>query len=304
MQSPQYPVQFFVWPIFMTRNFLVLIIASLLVPTFCQADWGLPNPPSTAIGDIGTLYLADPGIVWDVHNNDWIGQTDKLTTFSSALSYFKALQTKEEKQPTPESFKLALNSRLLTPIITTRFGSPNLNPPEGVLAEWLELQLAYSRFLGRFKLELSYDIDFFGNFHSDDLYRYAHQIVASPDEWSLFGNRFEGTYGAGSVGIGYLWNDYLLSMVYYGKSVVMEEQTLATSLVIPLSDTLSIAGENRFVIQTSSRLYPDERPYRHEWGWGFRWHFWQVSFKYVSPYLERDRWGQYYISPLVINWRF
>ncbi len=282
----------------------IFFIVGISIPILCLGDWGLPNPPSTAIGETGTLYLADPGIVLDVHNNDWIGQTDKLTTYSSALSYFRALQTKENKQPTPEAFKVALNSRLLTPIINTHFGSEDLNPPEGVLAEWLELQFAYSHFFDRIKLELSYDVDFFGNFHSDDVYRTIHRIFASPDDWDRYGERYEGTYGAGSVGIGYLWNDYLLSMIYYDKSIIMEDEVIATSFIYPFSDAFSLAGENRFVIQLNSHVYGDERPYRHEWAWGFRWYFWQVNFKYVSPYLERDRYGQYFISPLVINWRF
>lgn len=289
----------------MKGNRWSIAIAGFFASVICNADWGLPNPPSTAIGESGTFYLADPGLFLDVHNNDWFGQTDKLTTFSTALAYFKALQTKDSAdQSTPEAFKIALGSRLLTPIITTRFGSEELNPPVGVLAEWLELQLAYSRLFGQFKIELSFAGDFFGKFHNDDFYRTAHQIFASPDDWDRFGNRFEGTYGAATVGVGYLWNKYILSMVYYDKSIMMEDQMITTSLILPLSDSFALAGENRFVIQVNSSLYEHIRPYRHEWAWGFKWHFWQMNFKYVSPYLEEDRWGQYYISPLILNWKF
>ncbi|WII71366.1 hypothetical protein QJS83_12925 [Bdellovibrio sp. 22V] len=284
-----------------------IVILIVLLPALCFGDLGLPNPPSTAIGDTGTLYLNDPGLFFDVHNNDWLGQTDKLVTFSSALAYFRGLQTKKEMgafSPTPEALKLALNTRLLTPITSTRFDHKDLDQKVGIFAEWLELQIAYSRLFGRVKLELSFAGDFFGNFAGDNVYRYIHEVFASDDLWEDFGRRYEGTYGAGTVGIGYLWSDYLLSMIYYGRSQIMEEETIATSLIFPLSANFSIAGENRFVNQKTSKVYANPRPYRYEWAWGFKWNFWQVQFKYVSPYLEEDRWGQYYISPLILNWKF
>ena len=282
-----------------------VLVLSTLALFLTAADWGLPNTPSTAIGEAGTLYLADPSLQLEVHNNDWIGQTDKLLTFSANLAYFRSLQTKKHPtEPTTESFAVILGSRLLTPIIKTRFDQEDLPQPEGVLAEWLALQISYSRLFGRIKLELSFEGDFFGKFNADDIYRTFHQIVASPDDWDRFGPRKEGTYGAGSVGLGYLWTDYLLSMLYYAHSIVMEDYTIQTSFVWPLSDNFFFAAENRFVQQLNSRLYDDERPYRHEWTVALKWGFWQGNFKYVSPYLENDRWGQYYLSPLILSWKF
>jgi len=269
------------------------------------ADWGLPNPPSTAIGESGTLYLAEPGWFFDIHNNDWLGQTDKLLTFSSALSYFLPLQTKDNSHdPTPEAFKFSVGYRLLTPVLETRFDMEELIPPEGIFAEWVELQWAYSRLFGRFKLELAVACDFFGYFNGDGVYHWFHEVVGSHDRWQEFGKRYEGTFGSGTVGVGYVWSENLLSMLYYSQSEIMESYTVATSLVYPINEHLSVAGENRFVQQLNSQAYRDERPFRHEWAWGLRWHFWQIHFKYVSPYLERDRWGQYYVSPVILNWKF
>ncbi|QDK37174.1 hypothetical protein [Bdellovibrio sp. NC01] len=284
------------------KQVLGLLILALFLTA---ADWGLPNTPSTAIGDAGTLYLADPSFLFEIHNNDWIGQTDKLLTFSSNLAYYRNLQTKAHpSDPTPEAFAVILGSRLLTPIIKTRFDQEDLPQPEGVLAEWLALQISYSRLIGRMKFELSFEGDFFGNYHADDIYRTIHEMVASPDDWDRFGERKEGTYGAGSVGLGYLWNDFLLSTVYYDRSIVMEDYTIQTSFVWPFSDNFSFAAENRLVFQTYSQLYKDERPYRQEWSLALKWGFWQGNFKYVSPYLEKDRWGQYFLSPLILSWKF
>lgn len=290
----------------MSFKFFLLFSLSLLISFAAKAvDWGLPNPPSAGIGDEGTLFLAEPGIVFDIHNNDWIGQTDKLLTFSSNITYFKTLQTKGETDAgTPEAFSINLGSRLLTPITKVKFGEPYLHPPIGILAEWIALQLAYSRLFGRFKLELAYEGDFFGNYHGDDVYRYIHEIVDSPDDWDRFGERFEGTYASYNVGVGYIWNDYLLSMGYYSNSVIMEEYTIATNFAFRFSENFSLGAENRFIIQTHSHFYDEIRPNRDEWAVAIKWHFWQASAKYVSPYLERDRYGQYFISPLILNWRF
>ncbi|HEX7673482.1 MAG TPA: hypothetical protein VF412_04895 [Bdellovibrio sp.] len=282
--------------------FLLTIFAGLTVKA---ADWGLPNPPSAGIGEEGTLFLTEPGMVFDIHNNDWIGQTDKLLTFSSNISYFKTLQTKgKDDAGIPEAFSVSLGSRLLTPITKVKFGEPYLHPPIGILAEWLALQLAYSRLFGRFKLELAYEGDFFGNYHGDAVYRYIHTIVNSPDDWDRYGQRFEGTYASYNVGLGYIWSDWLLSMAYYSNSVIMEEYTIATNFIYRFNESLSFAAENRFVMQTTSHFYDEVRPYRHEWGVAIKWGFWQANAKYVSPYLERDRYGQYFLSPLVLNWRF
>ena len=110
------------------------------------------------IGEMGSLSLIDDGILISPMTNDFIGQTDKLMTGSSRLSY---LTSSDES-----SLMVTAYWRALTPVFKKKFGQSDLKTPFGRFADWAEIQvssltesdykLAYGRLYYGFTLGLGH----------------------------------------------------------------------------------------------------------------------------------------------------
>jgi hypothetical protein len=278
----------------------------IFFPIIAQAvDWKLPNTPSSGIGDMGSFYLADPSFfTLHVMNNDFIGNTDKLMTGSASLFYYKSLADYKSDQSTIlRGLEFSLHRRLLTPILKTRFNTQELNQPEGFFADWLEVKVAYSQIVNRWKTELSLSLDDFGNFDGENIQAKIHKAIGSPDESSKYGKAYQGTYGAGSAGIGYFLGENLLVMTYFQKNEIMESWYLRTSYMEHFGK-LGVGFQVNLVNQDYSDAYNEITQHRYDWGIGVKYGWWQANFGYFSKYLIKDDFGQFFINPLIIHFKF
>lgn len=176
----------------------------------------MPNTPESGIGDMGSFYLANPNTFsGHIMNNDFIGNTDKLLTGSSTISYYSQFGNKNSNQ----GISLSVNRKLITPIIKTHFKNSSFKKPQGVLADWLEVKTAYSKiFNDLWKLELSLSMDDMRDFYGTSIQSKIHQIIGSTDDRRKYGKNRQGTFVGGSLGFGHIFEKQYLTMIYFQKN--------------------------------------------------------------------------------------
>lgn len=283
----------------------LFVLIFLFSTNLLAKDFSLPNPPSSGIGDMGTFYLAQPSF-FSLHlmNNDWIGGTDKLMTGSASLFYHKKLNTwNDGENSVYRGVQFSIHRRIITPILKTKFNTSDLSTPVGFYADWFEFQTAYSHVWKNYKVELSLSLDDFGNFDGHDIQSRIHQIIGSSDESSRYGNDSKGSYGAGSVGAGYLFNEDALLMLYFQKNEIMQAWDARFSYAKNIGE-FNYAFQVNLVSQDYSDLYKEITKYRYDWGISAKYKWWQGNFGYVSKYLQKDEYGQFFINPLIIHFMF
>ncbi len=278
-------------------NGLVTFLGILIISTQVHATWGLPNTPMTGIGDAGSFYLNKSGFTLHVFNNDYLGNTDKLMTASGHLFWY--IQPKNKKH----GWELSVQRRLLTPIIKTKHGKPPLDPPPGVYADQLESRGAYSYIDGNMKIELGLSGQYYAGLGGDKITKFIHKVIGAKDESSKYGDKIDNNYFSGSVGVGFL-TKYALVMLYVHESPVMTETLVRLNLKFSGKKAqFGIQGEA--VHQLKSDFYGNDiLDFRHAYGLSYKYGWYQMTANYVSPYLKYDKYGQYYISPLILSWEF
>lgn len=270
------------------------------------ANWKLPNPPESGIGDLGSFYLAEENdVVIHTMNNDFIGNTDKLMTGSMTLISFIPLDILKypNGHTNDRGMSFSVNRKLITPILRTKFNSPQLTSPKGIHADWLEIKTSYSQLVDRWKFELSLSLDDLGNFDGPEIQSKIHQIIGSDDETSKYGDLKRGAFGGGSIGAGYLLDKNLLAMIYFQKNELMQDWEARASYVDHY-DEIIYGIQSNLVFQQYSDLYSEITQVRYGWGFSVKYLWWQMNFGYISKYLKYDEHGQFYIDPLIITLKF
>lgn len=261
------------------------------------ARWELPNTPASGIGDPGSFYLNEPGITLHVHNNDYLGRTDKLMTGSSNL-FMYALSPDERN-----GMEFSLHRRLTTPLIKARYGEEPLSSPRGVFADQLEMRLGYSYMSTKFKIELAASYEHYGNLKGDNILKFLHELTHSSTQSISAGEKIQNDYLAGAVGFGYLTCP-VLWMVYFRDSPVMRDALARMNIKFGTKD-VQFALQAEAALQIQSDFYGhDIEEWRYGSGMSFKWYWYQISAGYVSQYLKYDKFGQFYLSPLIISYEF
>lgn len=264
------------------------------------AGWGLPNPPASGMGDPGNFYLVEPGVTFSALNDDFIGLTDKLMTGSSHLALYLG---STDSGPKKLGFELMIARRFITPIIKTMFRQPELPQIRGLYADELNPRMAFSFFYEGFKVELMVGAQIFAHFGGPQVHNFIHRNIGSPLELHRFGPLLQRTYAEGSLGFGHAFSDYLLWMVYVNQDPIIQSVLSRINFKMAVgSFKLGLQIEGAY--NHHSDLYDDIRPFRYGFGGSIKWGWYQATANYQSVYLRHDRFGQVFISPLVINLEF
>ena len=275
-----------------------MAVVAILFPCLAFADWRIPNTPENGIGDPGNFYITNPGVTFDLLNDDYIGSTDKLMTGSNFIS----LQWVSGKD---WGFEFSVNHRFLNPITKTRFHNGEIiNSPQGFYGDELEPRFSISRLSGWFKTELSLGVAIYGDFGGASAHDTIHKAVDSPLELHRFGDLPHGAYLVGSAGAGFLLNNNLLWMFYVNRSPTMDSYTSRFSLKTDLWQGAAAAMQVQADYMHRSHFYQKLVPWHWGVGWSFKWGFYQFTANYSSIYLQYDRYGQFFLSPLILNFEF
>lgn len=277
-------------------KFLLLILIYFFTYR-ANAVWELPNTPMTGIGDAGSFYLSQESITLNIFNNDYLGNTDKLMTASGMLLIYL--------QPTNKNhgWEFSIQRRLITPIIRTKSGEAPYDPPKGVYADQLESRLGYSYTHGHFKFEAGFSGEYYAGLGGSNITEFIHQVIGAHDDSDKYGQKVDNNYFSGSLGFGFLTQHALL-MIYAHDSPVMREAF--ARLNIKFSGNIFQLGlQAEGVRQFQSDFYQDDiEDYRYGYGMGIKIGWYQLSANYVSPYLKYDKYGQYFISPIILSYEF
>lgn len=276
---------------------ILFISIILLLSKDAVATWQLPNTPMS-IGDPGSFYLNTEGLTLHFFNNDYLGRTDKLMTGSGSL--FLYLIPNNQKK---HGWEISVQRRLITPIIQTKYGQPSYSPPKGVYGDQLESRLGYSYTSGHYKFELGISGEYYAGLGGDRIQKFLHTAIGAKDETHKYGEKIDGSYLAGSIGFG-LVSKYVLLMIYGRESPIMRDAIARLSLKFG-GKTIQLGLQGEYAYQFQSDFYlKDIEETRYGYGLSFKWDWYQMSVSYVSPYLKYDKFGQYFISPLIVSYEF
>jgi len=285
----------------MRATCLVLIFTLFGQISQSWADWEIPNTPLASIGDPGNLYLNTQGITYHFANNDFAGQTDKLMSGSTGLYYYRVPKEGDAQ----DGYEFSVNARLLTPVTATRFDQPPLVTPRGVYGDSVEFRAGYSRIIESLKVEASLSADLYGHYNGDEVQKRVHRIIGSGNNQEMYGQKFYGSYLAGALGVGKFIGEDFLAMMYFRNAAVVKDYILRLNFKHQWGD-LQVGAQFLVAKQLSSNLYEntDLEKERREWALGLKYKWYQASFAYVSRYLNFDKFGQYYIDPLILSYEF
>jgi hypothetical protein len=278
------------------KNSLIIFFLILSISTETLAVWELPNTPMGGIGDPGSFYLNQQGLTLHLFNNDYVGYTDKLNTASGSL--FLYLQPNKN-----HGWEVSAHRRLFTPIIRTKFGTePAFDPPRGIYADQLESKVAYTYVDGHLKYEASFSAEYYAGLGGDDVAQFIHKVIGAHDDTDKYGPKFDDNLVSGILGMGFL-TEYALFMVYIRESSLMRDATARLSLKFGKDYQFGFQGE--VSQQFKSQFYGEEiENYRYGYGLSYKHGWYQFTANYVSVYLKYDRFGQYYLSPIVISYEW
>lgn len=279
----------------MVRIFTFVVIS--LITFRAHAVWELPNTPMTGIGDPGSFYLNQKGLTLNLFNNDYLGNTDKLMTASGMLLLYWQPQNKHH------GWEISVQRRLITPIIKTKSGETPFDPPKGVYADQLESRLGYSYTNEHFKFEMGFSGEYYAGLGGNNITEFIHTVIGAQDESDKYGDKIDNDYFSGSLGFGLL-AQYALFMIYAHESPVMREALARLNLKFG-SNAFQLGLQATGVRQIQSDFYgKDIEKYRYEYGLGIKVGWYQIAANFVSPYLKYDKFGQYYISPIIVSYEF
>lgn len=277
----------------MSNRFIFFILFFISTQSF--AVWEIPNTPQSGMGDPGSFYLNKQGLTLHLFNNDYVGYTDKLNTASGSLYLYMLSGA--------HGWEVSAHRRLLTPIIKTRFGEDPYSPPKGVYADQLEGRIAYSFTEGHTKIEAHWGYEYYAGLGGDNVAKFIHKVIGAKDETAKYGPKINNNFISGTIGFGFL-SQYALLMFYAHNGPTMQDATARLSFKFGTDYQFGIQGE--ISEQFRSTFYGREfiKPNRHGYGISYKHGWYQFTANYISPYLKYDKYGQYYLSPLIISYEF
>ncbi len=210
-------------------------------------------------------------------------------TGSTSISYFFPKTSSWTKV-------LSLNRRLFTPVIKTHFRNQEIFPIQGLYADELEGRIDFSYQIESLKFELGGGLESFGNYGGAAVHDEIHNLVGSPNELTRFGALLHLNSPTITLGAGVILDPQLLWMNYVVRSAVMSSFITRFSFVSGIFAADVYGGYN-----FASDVYEHLKPFRWGSGLSIRYHWYQATVNYSSIYLDYDRFGQYYISPLIIH---
>lgn len=275
------------------------ITLAVFLPCLAYSDWNLPNMPENGMGDPGNFYLPKSSVDFGLLNDDYIGSTDKLMTGSS----FFSVQW-ESSRNKYVGYDFAINHRFLTPITKTRFKNGDIGKPLGWYGDELEPRFAVSRLWGSLKVEASLGLAMYADFGAVYMQNKIHKMVNSPIELYRFGPLPRASYLDGSLGGGTVLSRNFLLMNYISLSPTMNMLTSRLNFKTDLFGSASIGAQAQVDYLLFSHFYQQVVPWHWGAGFSFKWHWYQFTTNYSSIYVPYDRYGQFFLSPLIINIEF
>ena len=283
---------------------ITLALISYLLLIFSVTSFGkeLQNKANTRgiIGEHDPINLIDDGFLFSPMTNDWAGQTDKLMTGSSRLSYLKSWSD--------SSFMLTGYWRSLTPVYKKKFGQSDLKTPFGRFADWAEVQGTYLKEAdlevpyGSLNYSMTLGLGHIGNKGLKHVHYYIHKTTNNSLLNLEYHNQPEGsTFSLGSE-VGYLldrpyhalvpWDIKLSGGIY--RSKMMTEAYTGFNIQSSIYGQ-RIGFDGRLVKQLASGIYEQIKLHRFEFSSGILIQDTVLfSVKYVSPYLSQDNVRQIY----------
>lgn len=284
---------------------------SFILSICCFADTKILNEaisvnPYMLPGDSEHNPLALPGI--QIHEaNDFYGKTDKFITEAMSL---RVMSNWGKYFSTSIKYK----GRFVTPALRPKNGEEKFPTPLGIYAEWAETTLNQSVTLfeenqwGAFKVDAGLGYNDFGNHNFAKIYRGVHERMGSPDERDQFGTPESDNFISSTVATSFIIpiGDEVNIIASYQvmNSKVFREDAQEITLIWSRSENLAFSAKYSFVKQIRSEFYR-LKDNRIQYAGSIRlFKYWTPSIFFISPYVEGDKYGQWYLSPLSLTYPF
>lgn len=260
--------------------------------------------PYAIPGDSEMNHLALPGVRFH-ESNDYFGETDKLVSGVGSLSVMEVWKN--------YSTSFSLKGRFIQPILQTRNDQPLLTEKIGVYADsletfWNNSITLYSRNSIGWKFNFGFGYTDVGNHGLVNLYRQIHEIVNSPIQDKLFGKKLNQNFMTSSFGLNVIFpimdrvNFLIGSSVY--NSPMLYENSYETSLIVSPAKTFAISMKYMYIDQKRSEWWY-LKPDRQQFILAIRaFSVWTPSLMFVSSYVKKDDYGQFYLSPISFTFPF
>lgn len=260
--------------------------------------------PYAMPGDSEMHHLTLPGVRFH-EANDYFGKTDKLISGVGSLSVMEVWKH--------FSTSLSVKGRFIQPILQTRSDQPMLTEKIGIYAETMEVFwdnsiTLYSKDSLGLKLSLGLGYSDLGEHGLVNLYRKIHEVVGSPVQDELFGDKLKDNYRSSSYGVHLVFP--LLDRVNFliGTSVLnsspLRENSYEASLIASPSRSFALSMKYMHIDQERSDWWYLARE-RQQFILALRlFAIWTPSLMYVSPYVKGDDYGQLYLSPISFTYPF
>lgn len=260
--------------------------------------------PHALPGDTEYNHLPLPGVMMH-ESNDWYGNTDKLISGTGTLNItgiWRHLST-----------SVGMKGRFITPILQTRNDQDYLPEKIGVFADSMETSwhnsiTLYGKESMAFKLDFGAAYTDIGNHGLVNLYQQIHDRIGSPTKDEAFGPRLRDSFIVSTYGVSFVFPLLdTINMMIGGSaydSVPFHEKSVQYSFVFSNGRNFAASFKFMYVFQERSEWY-ELTGNRRQYMGGLRlFSFWTPSFMYVSPYVEGDKFGQVYFSPISFTWPF
>jgi hypothetical protein len=287
----------------------VIILTILLITLKSYAaDPFLRPAPHGAVGDIGDLYLRDPGVSFSPMGNDFLGETDKLNSGWTAASYMRSFRD--------SAFSIDTRWRFLTPIFRRAFGESDLDQPIGRFADWLEVSGTYvrQRPASPWKEQFTLGLSHVGNKGAKKVHHWVHRMSHNPTVQLEYEGQLKGFSPVAGIEYSRQLGEFNLfaaapikAHLAFGANynTVMAETYAKLNFIWYAHDLLRFGAEGILALQHLSHTYEEVLPYRSEGAFSIAYlRYFQAKIKWVSTYIPGDAYGQIYLDPITINFRF
>lgn len=287
------------------KNYILLFLffslsahAKILGETLAVNPYALP-------GDSEYHHLSLPGL--RIHeSNDYFGETDKMISGTGSLSAMGIWRH--------YSTSISLKGRFFQPILQTRNDQIYLQDSLGVYAETMEMYwnnsfILYGRKGPGLKINFGAGYTDAGDHGLVNVYRKIHEVVASPVNDAKFGNKLKTNFLSTNYGLSLILplhkriNLLIGGAVYNSKP--FKENALETSFIYNLLGRgYAVSLKYMYINQLKSEWWVPSS-HRQQVILAFRlFSLWTPSLMYVSPYVKKDRFAQFYFSPISITYPF
>ena len=262
--------------------------------------------PYALPGDTESSHLSLPGLRLQESNDFW-GSTDKFFTGMSSLNLLWVWP----------HYSIALNyaGKFVQPMSKTRYDQPQLEEKVGPYAEVVTVRLdqsvtMYSENSVGLKLDLGIGYVDAGVHGMTEAYEFIHTAIASPIESDEFGPLIRDHFEQVSGGAYLIFplGDHVNLMGGYSafNSKVFTEKAIEASFVLSAGADFAMSFKYMEVFQEESEWFEGIlKDKRYQYILGFRmFAVWSPSIMYVTPFVKTDDFGQWYISPLSLTYRF